>query len=57
MPASEYLAYVMLYGDIDYTDGGTQIPVQWERPGDGTILETTFGITVVPVNAGGQGDD
>lgn len=35
---------VILYGTI--LPGGNPIPVQWSRPGDGAILETTFTITV-----------
>lgn len=37
--------YTIVYGDI--TSGSTQnIPVQWTRPGDGAVLETSFNINV-----------
>ena len=35
---------VVLYGTI--TPAGYAIPVQWQRPGDGAILETSFTINV-----------
>lgn len=37
-------AWVAVYGNV--TPEGQSIPVQWPRPGDGAILETSFNITV-----------
>lgn len=39
-----YAAWVMVYGDQSETSEKikTTLPVQWKRPGDGKILETTF---------------
>lgn len=47
----------ILFGDRNpIVDGSIQpIPVQWPRPGDGAVLETTFDILVGP--HGGTGDD
>lgn len=40
------IAWTMVYGDIE--GYGTQnIPVQWARPGDAEVLETSFDITVL----------
>lgn len=49
------LAYVALYGSVVEMSGGAQIPVQWARPGDHQILETSFGVDVVP-GPSGSGD-
>lgn len=44
---TEQIAWSMVYGDI--VDGGNmQVPVTWQRPGDGAILEATFPINVTP---------
>lgn len=40
-------AWTAMYGTTT-TQGGVQIPVQWSRPDDGAILETSFGIMVMP---------
>lgn len=42
------VATIIYDGASAIIGGGTQIPVEWSRPGDGAILETSFGITVVP---------
>lgn len=49
--------WTMVYGDLITTpDGSIQsIAVNWPRPGDGAVLETTFDILVGP--HGGTGDD
>ena len=47
-------AWTMIYGTLTGTSGGVQIPVEWSRPGDGMVLETSFGISVIP--AGGSGE-
>ncbi len=41
-----HIAYILLYGN--YNPGGSiqTIPLQWERPGDKKVLETSFTITV-----------
>lgn len=39
--------WTAMFGTIT-TQGGVQIPVQWSRPDDGAILETSFGIMVMP---------
>lgn len=36
-------------------EGGVRIPVQWPRTGDGMMLETDFGISVVPGPSGSDG--
>lgn len=43
------VAWTMIYGNV--TPGGAfvKVPVQWPRPGDGSILETSFDITVTEV--------
>lgn len=41
-------AWTMIYGNRTQTGGGYQVPVQWPRTGDGLVLETSFGISVVP---------
>ena len=46
------IAWTMLYGEKTGTNGGVQIPVQWQRPGDGLVLETSFAISVVPPPSG-----
>lgn len=46
------VAYVALYGKTTQVGGGVQIPVQWARPGDHEILETAFGIDVIPGPSG-----
>ena len=38
------VAWTMIYGD--FIQGGSIIPVEWVRPGDGKTLETSFLITV-----------
>lgn len=43
------IAWTMIYGDTEIT-GGTQIPVQWQRPGDGATLEASFGIIVTDIS-------
>lgn len=48
-------AWTMLYGDIVFS-GGFQVPVQWKRPNDGKILQTSYGITVVDIWNGGADD-
>lgn len=45
------MIYTMLYGNgggIGDRTGGMQVPVQWMRPQDGEILETSYGIDVIP---------
>ena len=37
-------AWTAVYGDI--SGGGSSIPVQWNRPYDAELLETSFSITV-----------
>ena len=41
------VAWTMIYGNV--TPGGSfvKVPVQWPRPGDGSILETSFDISVI----------
>lgn len=52
----EKCAYVILFGDRTPADASVQnIPVNWQRPGDGAVLETTFEILVGPT--GGSGED
>lgn len=46
------IAWSMVYGTLT---GGQEIPVQWNRPGDGEMLETSYVITVV--GGGGHGED
>ena len=56
IPITEYnisrqqIAWLMIYGTITPHQPGSrqQITVTWPRPGDGTILETTFVILVAP---------
>ena len=49
------IAWTMLYGDI--TPGGNMaVPVYWNRPGDGFVLESSFYVEVVNLQPG-QGDD
>lgn len=43
------LAWSMLYGTVVQT-GGTAIPVQWQRSGDGAILETAFYVSVINIS-------
>lgn len=43
------IAWTMIYGDTEIT-GGTQIPVQWQRTGDGAVLEASFGIIVTDIS-------
>jgi hypothetical protein len=45
-PNVSHIAYILLFGN--YNPGGSQqvIPLQWKRPGDGKILETSFTIAV-----------
>ncbi|MBO7670971.1 MAG: hypothetical protein J6S60_10325 [Oscillospiraceae bacterium] len=50
------IAWTMVYGSTEIT-GGTPIPVNWSRPGDGVILEDAFAITVVDITPGGHGED
>lgn len=40
--------WTILYGDITY--GGQYVPVLWQRPGDGVMLETGFYVEVVDVS-------
>lgn len=40
--------YTVLYGETEQITGGQQIPVQWMRPGDNELLETSFGVSVAP---------
>lgn len=40
------LAWTMIYGDA--TMGGYKVPVDWQRPGDGAVLEATTLIKVTP---------
>ncbi len=40
--------YTVLYGETEQITGGKQIPVQWMRPGDNELLETSFGVSVAP---------
>jgi hypothetical protein len=49
-------AYVILYGTRDEKPAGSPqtITVSWSRPGDGTILETTFEILVAPPYSSGE---
>ena len=47
----ERIAWTLIYGSST-PSGGTSIPVQWQRPGDGLVLETAFGISVVPGPSG-----
>lgn len=54
---AEYVAWTILYGDITF-NLGQNIPVQWNRPYDGRLLETSFYVSVVDVGPmGGQGED
>ena len=45
--------WTLMYGDFSGSSGGYQIPVQWNRPGDGLTLETSYGITVTAITGGG----
>ena len=54
--AMEETAWTMIYGDVVSTSGGVQIPVQWPRTGDGLVLETAFGITVIDIAPSGTND-
>lgn len=48
---TERIAWTMIYGSST-PSGGTSIPVEWQRPGDGFVLQTSFGISVVPPPSG-----
>ena len=48
------IAWTIVYGSLTGTSGGVQIPVQYSRPGDGLVLEDSFGISVVPGPSGGD---
>lgn len=41
------MAWTIVYGSST-PSGGVQIPVEWQRPGDGIVLSTSFGIDIVP---------
>ena len=43
-------AWTMIYGEKSSITGGVSIPVNWQRPGDGAILEATFPINVTPAS-------
>lgn len=45
---ARYVAWTILYGDITF-NLGQNIPVQWNRPYDGRLLETSFYVEVVDV--------
>ena len=50
-PDDERAAWAMIYGNIT-SEGGYQVPVQWQRPGDGLTLETSYGISIIPPPSG-----
>ena len=54
-PDNGIIAWIMVYGTRN-DDHWVQIPVDWQRPGDGAVLEDTFGIIVVDTNSGGNGE-
>ena len=41
------VAWIILFGNQDQIAGAQTITVSWARPGDGKILTTSFGVTVV----------
>lgn len=46
-------AWTIVYGET-VAGGNMQVPVEWSRTGDGLVLETAFGVTVVPGPSGGD---
>lgn len=52
-------ATILFDGIMTEHEAGYQkaIPVQWRRTGDGTLLETSFQITIVDLGGGGSGED
>lgn len=48
------VAWTIIYGTLTGTSGGVQIPVEWSRTGDGLVLATSFGVSVVPGPSGGD---
>ena len=46
------VATIVFDGNSEIIGGGQTIPVNWQRPGDGLVLETSFGISVVPPPSG-----
>ena len=48
------IAWTIIYGTLTGTSGGVQIPVQYQRPADGLVLENSFGISVVHGPSGGD---
>jgi hypothetical protein len=42
----EHIAWTMVYGEMMKKEGEMQVPVQWSRPGDGQVLETSYTIKV-----------
>lgn len=55
-PGFGNIAYAMVYGDT-IAGGNQQVPVEWQRPGDGAVLDDAFGIYVVDITPGGHGED
>lgn len=45
-PSTQKVAWTIIYGNINAPKSEQTIPVQWPRPGDGAILETSFNIQV-----------
>jgi hypothetical protein len=53
---SDEIAWTMVYGKKKKKEGEMQVPVQWSRPGDGQMLETSYTIKVKPSGeSGGNG--
>lgn len=55
IPVSDIDPTGIVIGDVDMDV--MHVPVQYNRPYDGRMLETTFDVTVMPMNPSGQGDD
>lgn len=50
------IAWIMIYGSEEETEGSSDITVSWKRPEDGQELTTTYPIKIKPSkSAGGQG--
>ena len=47
-PSAQKVAWTIIYGNINAQKSKQTLPVQWPRPGDGAVLETSFDIQVNP---------
>lgn len=52
--SKENAAWTVVFGETTFDGGNMDVPVQWIRPQDGKMLETSFGITVINVNGNGD---